>query len=57
MALVLAIPLLEDEPELEMHDTCRSRALAVERLHSLAIAMGKKLRADGASVIDVKLED
>jgi len=57
VALVLAIPLLEDEPELEMQDTCRSRALAVERLHSLAIAMGKKLRADGASVIDVKLED
>jgi hypothetical protein len=57
VALVLAIPLLEDEPELEMQDTCRSRALAVECLHSLAIAMGKKLRADGASVIDVKLED
>jgi len=57
VALVLAIPLLEDEAELEMQDTCRTRALAVERLHSLAIAMGKKLRADGASVIDVKLED
>ena len=57
VALVFAIPVLDDEPEQEMQDMCRSRALAVERLHSLAIAMGKKLRADGASVIDVKLED
>lgn len=57
VALVSALPLLDDEPTQELQDVCRSRALAVERLHSLAIAMGKKLRADGASVIDVKLED
>lgn len=57
MAIVLAIPLLEDEPALEMRDTCRTRPQAVERLHSLAISMGRKLRADGASVLDVKLEE
>jgi hypothetical protein len=57
VAIVHAIPLLEDEPSQSMQDTCRTRAQAIDRLHSLAIALGKKLRGEGAAVIDVNLED
>ena len=57
LAIVVAIPLMEHEPFQKMEDSCTSRAQAIERLQSLAIAMGRRLRGDGGTVIDVKLEE
>jgi hypothetical protein len=57
VAIVVAVPLLESEPFQKMEDACSSRAQAVDRLHTLAITMGRQLRAAGGTVIDVKLEE
>ena len=55
--IVVAIPSVETEPFRKMQDTCAARGLAVQRLRELTVAMGKTIRAEGGSILDVVTDE
>lgn len=56
-AIVVAIPLLDTEPFRKMQEICPSRGAAVQRLRELAVMMGAKIRQEGGTILEVRIDE